>query len=311
LFTSTITSPFNNLGTANINIGNITTANVVTANITTANFITTNITTDNILTANITTGNFIRAIINNVSTGNCHINGSLGINNVSTTCKINVTDTSTNDTVLLENTNNSGGSYVLYKNTTVSWKTGVIGQGLNGGNSYIIKPTDNDNASKIQMFSTGEIQIGYNDLSVRNNNRLIVGEIFSGYISFISAGSETGSIFKNNVGGTSYGISSDYRLKFNVKPLEKGIEKVMKLKPINFNFEGYGRQSGYLAHEVAKICPWAVKGEKDEVDKDGKPVYQSLDVKYLVPILNKAIQEQQLLIGDLIKRISKLEKLNS
>lgn len=162
-----------------------------------------------------------------------------------------------------------------------------------------------------QSFSTGEIQIGYNDLSVRNNNRLIVGVISSGYISFISAGSETGSIFKNNVGGTSYGISSDNRLKYNVKPLENGIEKVMKLKPINYNFKGYGLQAGYLAHELAEICPWAVKGEKDEVDKEGKPLYQSIDVKYLVPILNKAIQEIVNQNKDLIKRISKLEKLNS
>jgi hypothetical protein len=97
--------------------------------ITTGNIRTANITTGNIHTTNITQANIIKGLINNVSTGNLHVNGSLGINNTSGACKINVTDTSTNDTVLLGNTNNSGGSYIHYKNTTVSWKTGVIGQG--------------------------------------------------------------------------------------------------------------------------------------------------------------------------------------
>jgi hypothetical protein len=65
------------------------------------------------------------------------VNGSLGINNVSKTC--NVSDPSTNNTVLLENTNTSGGNFVEYKNTVVSWKGGVIGHGLDGGTSYLIK----------------------------------------------------------------------------------------------------------------------------------------------------------------------------
>jgi hypothetical protein len=49
-----------------------------------------------------------------------------------------------------------------------------------------------------------------------------------------------------------------------------------------------------------------VKGEKDEVDSKGHPVYQSMDVKYLVPFLNKAIQEQQCLIQELTKRLENL-----
>jgi Chaperone of endosialidase len=110
------------------------------------------------------------------------------------------------------------------------------------------------------MYPDGKIQIGCNDLTNTSNNRLVIGDIFSGYISFVYGGSETGSIYRNVVNGTTYATTSDYRLKENLKPVENAIQKVMKLNPVNFNFSG--SQTGYLAHEFAEICPYAVKGKK-------------------------------------------------
>jgi hypothetical protein len=76
-----------------------TDSSIITAMITTGNVRTANITTGNIHTANITQANIIIGVIYNVSTGNLHVNGNLGINNVSGACKINVSDSSTNNTV--------------------------------------------------------------------------------------------------------------------------------------------------------------------------------------------------------------------
>ena len=36
---------------------------------------------------------------------------------------------------------------------------------------------------------------------------------------------------------------------------------------------------------------YAVTGTKDAVDKEGKPIYQQVDVSSLIPIMVKAIQE--------------------
>jgi len=51
----------------------------------------------------------------------------------------------------------------------------------------------------------------------------------------------------------------------------------------------------------------AVTGEKDAVDAEGKPVYQGVDVSFLVGTLTAAIQEQQALIESLTTRLAALE----
>jgi hypothetical protein len=167
---------------------------LVNSNITTAK-----ITTGNILTGNITQANIIVGVINNVSTGNCHINGSLGINNVSTTCKINITDTSTNNTVLLENTNSSSGSYIEYKYSAgYSWVSGVPGVNAGIGNSFVIRSDNIDTSSKFAMRPGGQIQIGTTNVYTSlPSARLVVEDISSGFISFIYQGAEIGNITRN------------------------------------------------------------------------------------------------------------------
>ena len=56
---------------------------------------------------------------------------------------------------------------------------------------------------------------------------------------------------------------------------------------------------GFIAHELQAVVPECVTGEKDAVDKDGKPIYQGIDTSFLVATLTAAIQEQQAIINDL------------
>jgi len=51
-----------------------------------------------------------------------------------------------------------------------------------------------------------------------------------------------------------------------------------------------------VAHELAEVCPHAVTGAKDAVDADGNPVYQGIDVSFLVATLTAAIQELKALV---------------
>jgi hypothetical protein len=105
-------------------------------------------------------------------------------------------------------------------------------------------------------------------------------------------------------GGTIYFENvSDYRLKENVVPIEDAVEKVKALKPSRFNFKHVPETTvdGFIAHEVAAIVPMAVSGEKDGVNEDGDPEYQSLDASKLIPVLTAALQ-------DALKRIEVLEK---
>jgi len=91
---------------------------------------------------------------------------------------------------------------------------------------------------------------------------------------------------------TTYNTSSDYRLKESAQPLVGGLARVNALKPSVYKWKVNGSAGeGFLAHELAEVVPFAVTGNKDAVDADGKPAYQGVDLSKLVPILVAAIKE--------------------
>jgi hypothetical protein len=107
---------------------------------------------------------------------------------------------------------------------------------------------------------------------------------------------------------TSYNTSSDYRLKHDIQPMTGALAKVAALKPVTYKWNSDNRASqGFIAHELAEVVPEAVTGEKDAVDKDGKPKYQGIDTSFLVATLTAAIQEQQAIITALTARVAALE----
>jgi len=109
-------------------------------------------------------------------------------------------------------------------------------------------------------------------------------------------GSDVGSISVTG-SATAYNTSSDYRLKNNITPMTGALTKVAQLKPVTYKWNIDGSDGeGFIAHELAEVCPHAVVGEKDALDKDGNPEYQGIDTSFLVATLTAAIQEQQALI---------------
>ena len=160
------------------------------------------------------------------------------------------------------------------------------------------------------------------------------------FINFSDGGGTVGSITHNDDGGgVSFNTTSDYRLKENVDYDWDALTLVNQLRPAKFNFISNSAQTvqGFLAHEVSDIVPSSVRGDKDHMmeigtitDSDGnvvqeevyehfckegqtwtqtgtEPLYQQLDYARLVPLLTKAIQEQQTIIDDLKSRIETLE----
>ncbi|KAH9253525.1 hypothetical protein BASA81_008572 [Batrachochytrium salamandrivorans] len=72
---------------------------------------------------------------------------------------------------------------------------------------------------------------------------------------------------------TSYNTSSDYRLKKNIVPMTDGLEKVLQLGPVYYNWkvdsDSVPKTPGFVAHEVQSIVPDAVSGDKDAILEDG------------------------------------------
>jgi hypothetical protein len=91
---------------------------------------------------------------------------------------------------------------------------------------------------------------------------------------------------------TSYVTSSDYRLKEDIQPMTGALARVAALKPCTYKWKSTGEESqGFIAHELAEVCPDAVSGEKDAVDEEGKIKPQGIDTSFLVATLTAAIQE--------------------
>ena len=127
------------------------------------------------------------------------------------------------------------------------------------------------------------------------------------FITFRQQGAARGSISTNG-SVTAYNTSSDYRLKNTIAPMTGALAKVSQLKPVTYKWNANNSESeGFIAHELAEVVPQCVTGEKDEIDADGNPVYQGIDVSFLVATLTAAIQEQQALITALTARITALE----
>lgn len=101
--------------------------------------------------------------------------------------------------------------------------------------------------------------------------------------------------------GVCKGTSSK-RYKHDIVPQKDGLAQIVALKPVNFRYnKGYGDdgaaiQYGFLAEDAVSVVPKLVG-----LDKDGKPV--NMDYLGLVPILVKALQEQEAKITALEKRI--------
>jgi len=109
------------------------------------------------------------------------------------------------------------------------------------------------------------------------------------------SGDVCGAINSNATSNTtSYGTSSDYRLKENVSAVSGAIDKLKLLEPKTYNFisdSAKTKEDGFLAHELAEVIPNAVTGEKDAVHDNGEMNIQQVDYGKLTPLLTAALQE--------------------
>jgi hypothetical protein len=116
-----------------------------------------------------------------------------------------------------------------------------------------------------------------------------------------------------SVAGTSaYNNLSEARLKKDVEPIENGLNKVMALHTITFNWNKTinpelnlddRNHIDFMAQELEAVLP--------QVISTGHDAIQTKSVAYgdVVPVLAKAIQEQQSEIESLKKELEELRKM--
>ena len=97
------------------------------------------------------------------------------------------------------------------------------------------------------------------------------------YAYFGYNGSSIGTITQNGTTGVLYNLTSDYRLKNNPEALTGSGEFIDALQPKKWQWwDGSGEGVGFIAHEFMEVAKYSGNGEKDAVDADGNPVYQSI-----------------------------------
>jgi len=149
-----------------------------------------------------------------------------------------------------------------------------------GGGLFNIK-NNSDNALQIEMNSNSS------GVSINQNT---VGGTYLCYFGYRSG--VVGSIQTNGT-TTSYNVTSDRRLKENIAPFSNGLETITALKPSQYNYISNKEitYQGFIADELQSVVPQAVTGKVNEVDAEGKPIYQGVDASFLIPHLVSAIQE--------------------
>ena len=168
----------------------------------------------------------------------------------------------------------------------------------------------NTNVAGIQFSEAGTLRVGNSSFCLTCNN-IESDTTASGFGLLVSFRHRTNGVGQINTDGTttSYGVTSDYRLKENVVALTGAKARLNNLDVKRFNFIRNPSKTvdGFLAHEVGEIVPEAITGTKDEVDDSGSPVYQNIDQAKLVPLLTAALQEAFAEIAALTARVETLE----
>jgi hypothetical protein len=230
---------------------------------------------------------------------------------------------------------NNGANYLTIM-TSTSGDGGVFFSDNGSNNGGMVYETSSDalyfranNAERMRIISGGNVSIGTTSniarLGVLFDGNTDNGEILrtstnasgAGFLYFQQDTNTCGSVVR--VGTTSavtYSSTSDYRLKENVMPMTNGLDKVSRLKPVTYTWKQGGESAeGFIAHELAEVCPDAVVGTKDQVetylDEDGneqtRPKYQSIDTSFLVATLTSALQELNAKVEAQAVRIAELE----
>ncbi len=139
-----------------------------------------------------------------------------------------------------------------------------------------------------------------------NGNNNITG-LANGYVGIGTTTPGTALQVNGTVTATNVVLTSDRRLKSNIKPLEvKALEVVGRLRPVTYEWKQQrdagtrGVQIGFIAQDVEAVLPQVV------VTQDDAEKTKALKYEELIPVLTQAAQELSQAVQDLKAENGKL-----
>jgi hypothetical protein len=158
----------------------------------------------------------------------------------------------------------------------------------------------------IKILSSARMQLGAADTTDSSIGYSMYSTGAAAYRFYVGFG---GTIYATS---TTISAISDRRLKENIKDLDVGLNAILALKPRRFDWkEGFGNTGksvrGFIAQEVEEVFPDLIdEWEKGENHPEGEEPYKSVR-QDLIPVLVKAIQEQQVMIAELQAEVATLK----
>ena len=108
-------------------------------------------------------------------------------------------------------------------------------------------------------------------------------------------------------GAGAYVNGSDFRIKEDIAPITTGLDVVEKLNPVTYRYKedwstDQSTQTGFIAQELL-VALQDTNYVDSVVQQGGEKGYYSVAYQNIIPILTKAIQEQQAIIESLKARL--------
>ncbi|MDA9987031.1 tail fiber domain-containing protein, partial [Crocinitomicaceae bacterium] len=206
-------------------------------------------------------------------------------------------------------------SYII--NNTNNWAFDGINTAASGGSIF----GSNTNASNGYAGIEGSTQ--GTSAGVRGMHMATSGYGIGIHGTTNSVAAAWAGLFQGDVGSTTgYFIASDFRWKKNIEPINSVMDKVMNLQVKSYQmrseefpgmrFDPSRMEFGFIAQELNEVFPEIVHQkaipnplEQNTIKENTSMVEGYYTVNYisLIPILTKAIQEQQIQITELESQI--------
>lgn len=197
--------------------------------------------------------------------------------------------------------------------------TATPGRRLTVSGAGVVAGFNSTNNVNVVVISNADVAGGFigangTNLTLANNTGVEAMRVTSSGEIYIAGTTDQGA-YNLQVNGTgvwgagAYVNGSDARIKDDIAPLASGLDVVAKLKPVQFRYkESWSKdtalQPGFIAQDLQAAM--ADQPYLDGVVLQG-PEYMSVSYQALIPLLTKAIQEQQAQIEDLKTRVAALE----
>ena len=246
-------------------------------------------------------------------------NNTLGNNNVffgQTAGFDNSTGSNNNFIGLNAGRSNKTGSFNVALGNNALYNT-TVGDTLTGSSNIAIGTNAGDN---IRFAAAGNVVIG-NGIDLPDpsgSHQLVIKNIIFATGASGASASIAGSVgigtnaptagyrltvadsvyVGGRVSAAGYTTRSDYDLKDEIQSLNYGLNEVIQMQPVKYTYKSNGEQQlGFIAQDIGTLIPESVHFDS----------FMGVDYQSIIPILTKAIQQQQAQIEALKQRLLILE----